>query len=149
MAEELRFFLRTALYSVFIGTVYWLVSYEVAGSVLLAFVVLAAGSVVGVSLVLARSAAGEIVPVGDGPAHRLLGAAMRVVGFTEPGSPALSQPLEARPQPFPRSSIWPLVAGFATLLAGLGLVYGPWLLLPGIAVGALAGWGWLTQMDRP
>ncbi|MDQ6682968.1 MAG: cytochrome c oxidase subunit 4, partial [Chloroflexota bacterium] len=124
--------------------------YEVAGSVLLAFVVLAASSVVGVGLMLARSAASEIVPRrGDGAGARLIGVATRVVGFSEPRSPALNQPLEARPQPFPRSSIWPLVAGFAALLAGLGLVYGPWLLLPGIAVGALAGWGWLTQMDRP
>ena len=147
MAEELRFFLRTALYSVFIGGAYWAVSYEVVGSVLLGFVVLSAGAVVLVGLVLARSAAAEMLPRSGGIAARGLGLALRSLGFTEPASPGLQQPLEARPQRFPRSSIWPLVAGFGSLLVGLGLVYGPWLLLPGVAVGALAGWGWLTQMD--
>ena len=35
MPEELRFLLRSALYSVVIGVVYWFVSYEWAGTVLL------------------------------------------------------------------------------------------------------------------
>jgi hypothetical protein len=35
------------------------------------------------------------------------------------------------------------------LLTGFGLVFGPWLLLPGIAVIALTVWGWITQFDVP
>ena len=37
MAEELRFFLRTAAYTAVIGVLYWIVSYEWAGSVMLAW----------------------------------------------------------------------------------------------------------------
>jgi hypothetical protein len=29
----------------------------------------------------------------------------------------------------------------------LGLVYGPWLLLPGIVLAATTVWGWVGQMD--
>lgn len=34
-------------------------------------------------------------------------------------------------------------------MVGLGLVYGPWLTLPGVVVAAFAVWGWLTQLDAP
>ncbi|MDP9273621.1 MAG: cytochrome c oxidase subunit 4 [Chloroflexota bacterium] len=47
----------------------------------------------------------------------------------------------------PPGSIWPLVAGAAATLLGLGLIYGPWLTLPAIVVAAFAVWGWLTQLD--
>ena len=40
-----------------------------------------------------------------------------------------------------KNPVWP-----AALLA-LGLVYGPWALLPGIALLAITVWGWITQMD--
>ena len=29
----------------------------------------------------------------------------------------------------------------------LGLVYGPWLLLPGLVIAAGTVWGWVTEMD--
>jgi Cytochrome c oxidase subunit IV len=71
----------------------------------------------------------------------------RVVGFAEPRGAAGGEPLGADLEPIPLGSIWPLVAAAAASMIGLGLVYGPWLLLPGVAVAAITVWGWITQLD--
>jgi hypothetical protein len=33
------------------------------------------------------------------------------------------------------------------MLVGLGLLYGPWLWIPGATLGAAATYGWITQTD--
>jgi hypothetical protein len=149
MAEEARFFLRTAVYSAVIGLVYWFVSYEVAGSVMLAFVVFATGLVVGLLVLAVRSTRGELDPHSGGPMHRAGTAVARLVGFSQPRGSAGEQPVAAGLEPLPVASIWPLVGGVAAVMLGLGLIYGPWLSLPGIVVAAFAVWGWLTQLDAP
>jgi Cytochrome c oxidase subunit IV len=147
MAEELRFFLRTAAYSALIGLVYWFVSYEVAGSVMLGFVVLATGLVVGIFFFAVRATRGELDPRRGGPMQRSGLALARVFGFAEPQGAAGKEPIAAGLEPIPRGSIWPLVGGAAAAIVGLGLVYGPWLTLPGIVLVGFTIWGWLTQMD--
>jgi len=147
MAEEVRFFLRTALYSAAVGLIYWSISYEVAGSVMLAFVVLATGLVVGFLTIAVRATRGELTAGAGGPATRLALTMLRTLGFVEPRTVALEEPLAAERDRFPRGSPWPLIGGAGALLAGLGLVYGPWLLLPAIAVLVLTVWGWITQFD--
>ncbi|MDQ6682601.1 MAG: cytochrome c oxidase subunit 4 [Chloroflexota bacterium] len=149
MAEELRFFLRPAAYSAVIGIAYWFASYEVAGSVMLAFVVFATGLIVGIFFFAVRATRGELDPHSRGPILRAGMAIARVVGFTEPQGTADEQPIAAGLEPLPPASSWPLVAGGAATMLGLGLVYGPWLSLPGIVVAGFAIWGWLTQMDAP
>ena len=147
MAEELRFFLRTAAYTALIGIIYWLLSYEWAGSVMLAFVALATGLVVLVFFLLVRATRGPLTDGADGPMRRLGLALARVVGFAEPRGPAGAEPLAAGLEPIPLGSIWPLVAAAAASMIGLGLVYGPWLSLPGVALLAVTVWGWITQLD--
>ena len=147
MAEELRFFLRTGVYSIIVGTVYWFVSYEVAGSVLLAAVVFSALAFVGVAGAFVRQARDEIVPSGSSGAGRIWGVVNRLFGFEEHAGSSSTEPLAAGLDPIPTGSIWPPIAGIAALLLLLGLVYGPWLLLPGIAVAAGTVWGWVTQGD--
>jgi hypothetical protein len=147
VAEELRFFLRTAAYSAVIGLIYWYVSYEVAGSVMLAFVVLATGLIVGVFAIAVRATRGELDPRRGGPMARAGAIVARLVGFAEPRGAAGADPIAAALEPVPSGSVWPLVAGVAAALVGLGLVYGPWLTLPGIVLVGFAIWGWLTQLD--
>jgi hypothetical protein len=149
MAEEVRFFLRTALYTAVIGVVYWYLSYEVAGSVMLGFVAAATGVIVFVVVASVRAARGDPAGSSGGPVARIGRFGLRVVGFTEPTGEADHEPLAAGLDPLPRSSPWPFAGGIAAFILGLGLVYGPWLILPGIAaiVGVLLGW--LTQYDRP
>jgi len=146
MAEELRFFLRTAVYAVLIGAVYWFVSYEVAGSVLLAFVVLATLAFVTVAGAFARRAPRPIVSHGGSPWSRAGRLLNRVLGFEEPRGVA-ADPLAAGLEPIPTGSIWPPIAGVAALALMMGLVYGPWLLLPGVVLSAGCVWGWITQLD--
>lgn len=147
MAEELRFFLRTGVYSIVVGTIYWFVSYEVAGSVLLAFVVFAALAFVGVAGAFVRTARSEVVPPDSSGVARAIGSLNRLLGFEEHAGAASSDGLTAGLEPIPTGSIWPLMGGIAALLVLLGLVYGPWLLLPGIALAAGTVWGWITQLD--
>lgn len=142
MAEELRFFLRTGLYVAVAAVIYWFVSHEAAGTVLLVVLALAVAALVGGVALLARSTVGELRP-----RHGPLDALNRLVGFHEPAVDERGGALAEPPGRIPLASVWPPLAGVAALLAGIGLIFGPWLLLPGIALGALALWGWLVQLD--
>jgi hypothetical protein len=147
MAEEVRFFLRTTLYSAAVGVLYWYISYEVAGSVMLAFVVLATGLVVGFLTIAVRATRGELAAGDGGAVSRLARPILQTVGVVVPRTAALEVRLGAGLGRFPRGSAWPMIGGAGALLVGLGLVYGPWLLLPGIVVVAFTVWGWITQFD--
>jgi len=148
MAEELRFFLRTAVYSVVIAAIYWFASYaetgayEWAGTVLLAFVVFSAGAFVFVTGIHVPAAWRSTVRGGIG------GTLNRVFGMAEDPDIVARHPLEGGPELLPTASPWPIIGGAAALLIGLGLVYGPWLLLPGIAVAIGAVIGWIAQETR-
>src|SRR5207249_10190644 len=84
LAEELRFFLRTAAYTAVIGVLYWIVSYEWAGSVMLAFVAVATGLVVVVFFTAVRATRGPLADDRDGALWRTGLALARLVGFAEP-----------------------------------------------------------------
>jgi len=145
VAEELRFFLRTALYTALIAVLYWIVSYEWAGSVLLAFVAVATGLMVVAFFVAVHATRGELTAGTRGALRRAGAVVARVVGFAEPRGPAGAAPLAAGLEPIPLGSIWPLLGAAAAVMLGLGLVYGPWLVLPGIALLAITIWGWITR----
>jgi hypothetical protein len=146
MAEELRFFLRTAMFALVVGTIYWFVSYEWVGTVLFGFVVIGAGFFAAAIALLLRSARGEVVREERG--NKLIGALNRTIGFEEHPDEAASRPLEIEEHPFPTASAWPLAAALAGLLIGLGLVFGAWFWLPGVALAAATLWGWLTELVR-
>lgn len=149
MAEEVRFFLRTALYTVLIAGVYWFLSYEMAGSVMLVFVGAATAGLVLVLTLAVRATRDELDPGVGGPVRRAGTVVGRLIGFSDPRGEAAQEPLAAGLEPIPSGSIWPLVAAGAATMLGLGIVYGPWMMIPGIGVAAIAVWGWLTQMDAP
>ena len=141
MAEELRFFLRSAIWVVGSAVVYWFVSHEPAGTALLVALGLAIAAFIAVVAYEARSTV-EGLRRRDGA----LGLLDRLVGFGE--SPAgEAGPLGAHPGRIPLASVWPIVAAAAVATTGLGLLYGPWLGLPGIALGVVAAYGWLIELD--
>ncbi|HVM24383.1 MAG TPA: cytochrome c oxidase subunit 4 [Candidatus Limnocylindrales bacterium] len=146
MAEELRFFVRSLLYLVPITVVYWLVSYEPAGTALLAALILAFIGFVAVAIHFAPSSISDLRPGSGGFAGRTLGAVNRAIGFHERVD--APPPLEGGPELVPTGSPWPILAAGAIVIAGLGLIFGAWLLLPGIVMLAWALLGWLTQLDR-
>lgn len=139
MAEEFRFFLRTAGYVAIAGGVYWLVSYEPAGTVLLGALVLAIAAFIAVGAFFSRS------PSEPGGATGPLGWLNRWIGFHEQVDAAA--PMAGGPEIVPLSSSWPVVAALAMVIVGLGLIFGPWLLVPGVVLLAIGGIGWLTQLD--
>lgn len=144
MAEEYRFFLRTGVYIAIAGVAYWLLSYEVSGTVLLVALLVAilAFIAVGVALAGAGNVAGDIAAHGGGALAWL----NRVIGFGERVD--TPSPLEGGPELVPLASPWPIVTAAAFVVIGLGLIFGPWLIVPGVVVLSFGGLGWLTQLDR-
>ena len=114
MAEEVRIFVRTGLYTAVIAAIYWFVSYELAGTVLLV-------SLLGGAVLFAASA-------------RKLGRKGEA-------------PLAIEEEPVVTSSPWPFGAALAALLIALGLLYGPWLWMPGAGLALSVAYGWVTQTD--
>jgi hypothetical protein len=142
MAEELRFFIRVALYLIVADTIYWFVTYEWAGSVLMGTLALGAIFFAIAAGVTARGL--RTSPVPEPLRGGLIGGLDRALGFHEP--PREDGPLDFEDEPIPPSSIWPLVASVGGLLLALGLVYGAWFWLPGASVVLLSIWGWLTEL---
>ena len=139
MAEEFRFFLRTGVWILIAGVGYWLLSYELSGTILLGALLLAILAFIGVGLVLAQAR-----PVAEGSGA--LAWLNRVIGFHERAdAPA---PLEAGPELVPLSSASPIISAAAIILIGLGLIFGSWLIVPGVVLLLIGGIGWLTQLDR-
>ena len=139
MPEELRVFVRAALYFVLITAIYWFVSYEKAGTLLLGFVF--AGAVL---FVLAGRALGRKTE--ESPSGGLLSIAATLVALDDEGG-EVPPPLEIEEEPVVTTSPWPLGAALAALLIGLGLLYGPWLWIPGGGLALAVAYGWLTQTD--
>ena len=143
MAEEVRFFLRTSLYTIGITVVYWFLSYEIAGSVLLLSLGLSAIFFVVAGIVMIRHTRREVVPDGTESGNPI----KRFVGFDEEASETITPPLGFEDEAIPTSSIWPFLTAVAALLMGLGLIFGAWLWAPGVMLATVALWGWVTQLQ--
>jgi Cytochrome c oxidase subunit IV len=113
--EELRFLLRSALYSAVIGVVYWFISYEWAGTVLLVGAGVATGALLLILAALWRS-----------QDRRLSG---RPWTWLLIGPPTESSDMTDETGRLPGNSAAPLTVGFGLALAGLGLVFGPALIV--------------------
>jgi hypothetical protein len=142
VAEEVRFFLRTAIYTLTITVIYWFLSYEIAGSTLLLSLGLAAIFFVVVGVVMIRHAKEDPTPGDARPGN----VVQRTLGFDEPEGEGVRAPLALEDDMIPSSSIWPLTTAIAALLLGLGLIYGGWMWGPGAVLATVALWGWVTQL---
>ncbi|HXF71020.1 MAG TPA: cytochrome c oxidase subunit 4 [Actinomycetota bacterium] len=123
MRTEPKFLLFAGTFSLVVAAVYWLVSYERAGSTLLLFMFLAP-AFVGAYLV-----------------HR--GWKLR-----RPEDRAEADPSEgagAAVGRFHEASAWPLVMALGAAVAGVGLVFGAWPLALGLVVVALAVGGLMRE----
>ena len=154
MAEEVRFFLRTAAYSIVIATIYWFASfqadgvptaYDWAGTTLLAFTALACAAMSGGVLLFVRAARRDMA-AREGSLPRRLGATLnRVIGLEHPSAGDVERPLAGGPDLLPAGSPWPILSALAATLILLGLVYGPWLIAPGVALLVVGAGGWLRH----
>ncbi|MGH2674638.1 MAG: aa3-type cytochrome oxidase subunit IV [Actinomycetota bacterium] len=109
MRTGAKVFLGSAVFALVISTIYWFVTYEPAGTVLLVSMILAPG------LMAAFAAAGSRGP-GRPPEDR------------PDADPSAPDALVLGPvTPF---SVWPALLGAVSLFLSAGLAYGVWLLLP-------------------
>ncbi|MDQ4095214.1 MAG: hypothetical protein M3174_03285 [Actinomycetota bacterium] len=146
MAEEVRFFLRIGLYAALITIVYWFVTYEIVGTILLGGLALALGLLIGTILKMRRSSRSDIVPDKGSRLQKTGGAAARVLGFEDESGPALHPPLEAEEEPIVHTSAWPVLTAVCGILLGMGLLFGGWFWIPGLVLGAVTLWGWSSQL---
>ena len=146
MAEELRFFLRIGLFAALITTVYWFVSYEIAGTILLGALAVGAALFVGTIASMTRRTRSDLVPDDESGVAKARVGVKRLVGFEEDSDPAGETPLEAEEEPVVHSSAWPVLTAMDGLLLGMGLLYGPWFWVPGLGLGAVILWGWSSQL---
>lgn len=129
MPEELRIFVRAGIYVALVTVIYWLVSDEVAGTLLLAGLLVSSLVFVGLALAIGRR-----------PSRR-----PSFVAFDDTGGE--EAPLEITEEPVVTTSAWPILGASAAMLIGLGLLYGPWLWVPGASLAGAAAYGWITQTD--
>jgi hypothetical protein len=154
VAEEVRFFLRIALYAAVIAIVYWFASrayeglpleYDWAGTTLLAFTALACAAVTSIVLLFARAARRDLA-AREGSWPRRLGAtANRLIGLEHRSAGDTEGPLTGGPDVLPAASPWPIVTALAATLVLLGLIFGPWLIAPGAVLLVIGAGGWLRQ----
>ena len=140
MIEERRFFLRIVLFAIIAGTVYWFLSYEAAGSVMLVLVGVA--TIVLIALLRPYSDEGD---TGSGP----LGIAKDLLTFEERSDEVgvTSSPIELAEPIFPSLSLQPVLLASGVAAIAVGMVFGAWLWLPGAFLFAAAAWRWLTELD--
>ncbi len=130
MTEEVRFFGRLSLFALAAGLVYWFVSYEAAGTVLL----LGFGVATGAAFLVLRGGqpAGSRGTDEEAPA--------------EPGRP--DGPFGDESGPVPTRSSAPLAVGFGVAVIGLAGAFGPWFAIVGAVPFLLGAADWLRSANR-
>lgn len=109
-----------------VDIVYWLVTYEYAGTLLL-----------GAMSIGLLFAAGYLAAVSRGARY--------------PADQPDLRPEDAageRLGTFTAASTWPIVLAGGVLVTLAGLVYGPWLFVPGMVITVAALLGWTREGDR-
>lgn len=131
MPEEMRFLLRAAGYGLGIGIVYYVLSQEPAGTILLIGFGLAASMLLIVAWWERRRAGRRL----EGPVWRwlLLPPAAQNGGFSDESGR------------LPGASLAPLTVALGMALAALALVFGPWLLAAAVIPLGVGLRGWLRE----
>ena len=125
MRTATKVLLSSAGFSVVIGTIYWFVAYEIAGTIFLAAMAAALLFTAGFVALSARGPLSAQDRADAVPAE----SAGEQIG------------------PFPGASIWPVFLGAGSLLFVVGLIYGVWLLALGGLISAAALLG-MTREGR-
>jgi hypothetical protein len=121
---EAQVFGRLSLFGLVFGAGYWFLTYETAGSVLL------------FTFGIASGIATVAITVGAWTAGR------------RPGAKAATATLAPDDEPIPNPGWTPLLLSLGLGLVALGLILGPWLLVPGVLVVLTAAVSWLRTVVR-
>ena len=131
MPEEVRLWVRTAAFGLAIAVIYWFVSYEVAGTLLLVgFGIGGAFLAIFIAMALRRGG------------HRTDGRPWTWLRLAGEGSANVLTDEEAR---MPTGSFAPIILGLGIATAALGLVYGPWLVVAAVPIVLAGGRIWFRE----
>jgi hypothetical protein len=134
--QETRVFLLMSAFGLVVGVVYWFLSYEVAGTILLigfgvATGVIAARLAIGPDAARVRRAArGDVAPATDAS-----GA----------GTGGVDTPFADEAARVPSETIAPFAVGLGVAIAATALVFGPAPLIVGILPIGWGSWSWLSS----
>jgi hypothetical protein len=136
--QEARVFLLLAAFGIIVGAIYWFVSYESAGTVLLLGFGAATG-VIGLRLVAdpasrvvrerARAVDVATIPAGEG---------------TGGGTGGVDRPFLDETGRLPDETIAPFAVGVGVAIAATGLIFGPAPVIVGLLPLAWGAWAWLS-----
>jgi hypothetical protein len=133
LPREILYFAGIGAYGLGIGIVYWFLTYETAGSVLLT--VFGAGAV-GFAVILGLSRPARAVAVMPADAADAAGAA------------TTDSPFGSEPGRIPGPTLAPLEVGFGIAVASLSFAFGVWMLLAGIVPIVAGVYAWLRSSER-
>ena len=123
MTTEWRFLFFSATFSVVVAAAYWIVAAEPAGTALLGLMGGASGLMGGYLFKKGR----KLKRAEDDPQAEHGAAGGETVGF------------------FSAGSLWPFVMALGATITVVGLVYGVWVLVPGLVVFAWAAIGLMME----
>jgi hypothetical protein len=140
-AQETRVFLLMAVFGLAVGTVYWFVSYETAGTVMLLGFGLATG-IIGLRLAAAPGSKGirrAERRAGSTSDARAEGGADLAGG----GTAGIDRPFLDEHGRFPDDTIAPFAVALGVAVAATGFIFGPAPLIVGLLPFAWGAWTWL------
>lgn len=140
--QEIRFFLYVGAFGVVIGIVYWFLSYEVAGTVLLIGFG-AANGIVGARLAAAPVAG--LVRHRAGDPGRRADAGPGAADVTGGGTAGIDRPFLDESGRLPSPTLAPFAVGLGVAAAATGAIFGPALLVVGLLPFAWGAWTWLHR----
>ena len=140
MPEETRVFIRSCLFAVVVATVYWLLSQDAIGTVLLAGFGVASFSLF---FMLRRGRPQGATGVATQPAG--IGARIfDLIGTSE--RPGEDRPFGDEGGRIPVGSIAPFLIGVAVAMAALGLIFGLWSVAAAVIPLLLGVREWLREV---
>jgi hypothetical protein len=134
MADEVKLFGRLSLYALLVGTIYWFVSYEFVGTVMLLGFGLATGLAF---VILFRRDRKVRATQGAGGSTADIAAGPRPDG-----------PFGDESGPVPTRSAAPLIVGFGVAVIALGGAFGPWFAVTGLVPVLIGAADWLRAANR-
>jgi hypothetical protein len=148
-AQETRFFLVLAVFGFVVAAIYWFVSYETAGTILLA------GFGLATAIIATRLAADPVSQrlrrgvltrsyASAADAARPHPEAMPETDASGGGTGGIDRPFGDESGRLPDATIAPFAVGLGVAVAATGLVFGPAPVIVGLLPLAWGAWTWLA-----
>jgi hypothetical protein len=144
--QETRFFVFLGVFGLVLAALYWFLTYEVAGTILL-FGFGAGAGLLGIGLYRSRPravAVGVARGAGDASSPASQVASGDSGDLAGGGAGGVDTPFETPLGRLPGETLAPLSLGLGVALAITAVVFGPWLLVAGLVPIAWGAWTWYT-----